>query len=318
MSGVINMSVQNQPTRTKIVADPRLPLRVKFIAEGVHARDEVVEAYEAGNIVVFDNFASKLDLKFLQTLPIWRDKDKAIKKAKIENITAPLTVKTFRSHYLSRLFQDYATAAKFRDQVNKHTDQMRALSRTLFPDYRFTGKESNTWRLTETFPEQLHVDSYGGANDELARVRMFFNFDDIPRIWATSYPAAELFDRGWDSAMFRERADQHPNEVNALINAKMPWHELPRHQILFAPGTLWLADTQQVSHEIVYGRRGCGYTFLADPTSLRDKGSLFQTRMRDVVVQQHLRAAVRLQPLPLGGDAYPALSFTKDNHAPTD
>lgn len=270
-----------QPHATKVLEDPRIPLRIQWVKLADLDGDALVERYEAGDVVVVEDFAAKLDLPFLRSLPVWIDGDKRIKKAKLKDIQAPLTAANFRSHFLAQLFpRDFGTAARFRDNAARFTDQMQALALQLFPHYRFTGVESHSWRLVESYAEELHVDSYNGSDDEQARVRLFFNYDDAPRIWHVSLSAPELLRSGWDQFDLKSRADDHPNELNAAINARIPWHEAPRHTLFFAPGTLWLADTQLVSHEIVWGRRGAAYTYGVDPASLRDPASSFQARMR--------------------------------------
>jgi hypothetical protein len=275
-----------QETATKIVVDPRLPLRVKFIGATTPAV-EIMGAFEAGEILVWDGFPMPVDLKFLRGMPVWPDTNRRIKKAKARELLAPLPHnpgKDFSGHLLGEIYgKDHKTASAFQAQARGMFDHMRAQFACMFPKYRPTGDESHSLRLVQSFPEGMHVDYYENLDDEAVRVRMFYNYDDTPRVWSTTQTAPELLERYWgDLARY---ADMHPNVINFHIDQTIPWHEPPRHTIFFAPGTLWMADTQLVSHEIFYGRRAAAFTFGVEPYSLVDPALRFQMRMRSAAAR---------------------------------
>ncbi len=277
--------IAHQPTRTKVVLDPRLPSNVLFLKK--FRPEEVMPAFEAGQVVVFDDlreFRPDVDLNFLNLQPVWPDlgTDRAIKKAKLPALLAPLEKTTFANHVLGKMFPgDWKTALRYRNEASKATEFMRTMFRRLFPTYQFTGEEGHSWRLVETFPESLHVDSYNEGGAALTHVRLFYNFDTMPRIWNTTHDAPTLL-RQFASLVPKERLGASGNELNAILNNQVPWHTLPRHQVFFAPGALWICDSRLVSHEVVYGRRCWAYTFSCKPEGLQKPEIRFQERMRQV------------------------------------
>lgn len=277
--------VAHQEHATKICADPTLPLRVRFVDAKTPAA-EVAAAVEGGMIAIHDGFRAPLDLEFLRAMPVWPDTNRRIKKAKLRDFEAPLpaTDKGFAGHLLGELFPgDRKRALYLQEQVRVMVEFMRDRVRALFPGYRFNGDEGHSWRLVESFPEGLHCDTYTGHDDDTVRLRLFYNYDVVPRVWTTTYDATELAEMFWGDWGGDAHGDDHPNAINFLMNEKIPWHALPRHHIFFAPGTLWMADTQLVSHEIFYGRRGCAFTFGADAASMTTPTNGFQPRMRAAV-----------------------------------
>jgi hypothetical protein len=277
--------VAHQPTLTKVVVDPRLPYRAIFMDWNKFDPADVRRYFEDGWIIIFDNVdVPACDFKGLQSLPVWPDSDREIKKAKVESMLRPMTVQQFSTHPLNKFFPgDFKKATWFQQQLHGAIGWMGKVFKRIFSPYTFTGTTSHSWRLVETFPEILHCDSYYQQDDELCRVRMFYNYDNIPRIWNTTYQAHELTDMWWDKLNIMNRAHEHPNVINAILNGHGPWNELPRHQIFFAPKTLWICDSQLVSHEIVYGRRGWAHTYAVLPGSLEDPEKSFLARMRTVI-----------------------------------
>lgn len=272
-----------QETRTKIQRNPHVPDNAVFIEQP----KDISTLIEDGKIVVIDDVRLPYDERFLLRIPsLPPTVSRRVKKAKLRDLCAPLHHEAYASgaHVLAELFGycapgtvTYDDADYFQKQIALVTNAMTALFAQLFPNYRQTGEVSHNWRLIETFAEGLHCDSYSGNDDEVVRIRLFYNYDEIPRIWNTTFDAMELA-RRYD--MFLQDLSIHPNQINALLNASIPWHDLPRNLIFFAPRSLWIADTQINSHEIVYGRRCFSYTYSIDPDSLGDPEKRFQARMR--------------------------------------
>ena len=82
-----------------------------------------------------------------------------------------------------------------------------------------------TIRLSEIKEEEAHVDQY-----EPDPLRVFVNIDNTHRVWRTTTQKYDL--KG-----------------------------SPKHEINFAPGTLWCCDTKKVIHQIVYGKRAVLFSF---------------------------------------------------------
>lgn len=275
--------ITNQETATKVSLDPDVPNNVEFVS-WKSPGDRVLQLFEAGKVAVFDQVPPPVDLAILRKAKVNPDRDRRVKKAGVPALLAELTETTFPKHVLSQLFPgDLKSAQAYRKAVGSATNFMTQTAKMLFPGYKFTGEVNHSWRLTEMYEEELHVDSYGNLNDELVRVRLFYNPDDTPRIWRTTWNAAELLDRYWDKEKLYEVADQHPNKINAAINSRLNWRRVPAHNVHFAPGALWVCCSQLVSHEIFYGRRAWAYTFSVDPSSIRDPKSRYAERIREVV-----------------------------------
>lgn len=296
--------IADQPTATKILIDPRLPVHVhvESAPQGITCTKAMTDAciarFESGAITVFDDIpllgkgAGPL-APLRAPRPV--ESDRRIKKAKTADLMAPLTPAGFDKHLLSRLFPTtgdkkrdasgdrYKAAVVYQFQFSAAVDAVRKLVRQLFPGYKFTGVENNTHRLLETFAEGLHVDSFAGSNDEFVRLRVFYNVDYIPRLWRSTYSSPELAWRSWP--LLAPIANRHPNELNDHLNQNIVWHEQPAHTIYFAPGALAICDTQLVSHEILYGRNALAMTFLVDPNSLTRPENSFQGQVRAAVAK---------------------------------
>ena len=82
-----------------------------------------------------------------------------------------------------------------------------------------------TIRLSEIKEEEIHVDQY-----EADPLRIFVNIDNTHRVWRTT-------------------------------TQKYGLEKAPKHEISFAPGTLWCCDTKKVIHQIMYGKRAVLFSF---------------------------------------------------------
>ncbi|MAF25671.1 hypothetical protein CL634_08895 [bacterium] len=82
-----------------------------------------------------------------------------------------------------------------------------------------------TLRLSEIKEEEIHVDQY-----EDNPLRIFVNIDNAHRVWRTT-------------------------------TAKYDLKKSAKHEISFAPGTLWCCDTKKVVHQIMYGKRAVLFSF---------------------------------------------------------
>lgn len=265
-----------QTTRTKVHRNPALPDRVAFLPTADPLAP--ARAFEAGLIGVFDTPPPAVfgDAEFARRIPVLPDDhDFAVKKAKLDRMKPGKGLP-------DRLFPgDPAAQARLQAHTKAVTDAVREFVRLTYPFYRLTGYEKHTLRVTETFPEGMHLDCYGdlpiGPDDVLLRV--FVNFDKVPRIWRATCRADELFVLAaldpWRSVSLS------PDALNDAINRALPLSGLPADTVFFAPGSLWVCDGQLVSHEVVYGRKSWGFSFGVDGNSLLDPALAFPARMRD-------------------------------------
>lgn len=233
-------------------------------------RTALQESYESGGIVLFPKPClpiSPNDWAFLDSLPAPRFgtslADNRFKKAKIPDIMGPWKP----GHVLDSLGFDAAKAERFQGIVTQVNERLRRIAERLFPTYAVV-HENITWRLTETGPEEMHYDWYGYGADDLHNVRVFVNLDSRLRKWAIGPPI-------WDAirqypATWMPHRDLHPNRINDKISQSLPWSEMARGEVDFAPGALWLVNSQIVAHEIVWGRKMVAATFKVDPKTMAD------------------------------------------------
>lgn len=119
--------------------------------------------------------------------------------------------------------------------------------RKLHPNTKFVKKPTaGTVRFSETAGEELHFDVY-----DKRLLRLAANLDDQPRHWRTSYHIDEVRDKAGLSA--GARISQLNHFMHPMRSGPDPL--VPAHDLFFAPGTAWIADTRNVSHQIVYGRK---------------------------------------------------------------
>lgn len=262
-----------QPFATKVAASAAIPSHIDLLS--VDSSPAVkIKSFESGRLAVYHDFKMFGDVEFFAKLPVQSRVTPEIKKAKTDKLADPHSVLN-RDIFGSDIVTKNRMAASSKEVV----DLMRNWVQRNFPTYRLTGYESHSLRITETFSEQLHVDSFYGQKDTNPRLRLFVNIDNVPRIWRSTYAADQLFAR-FSGLMPPGTKSLSANEINHQINTHTPWDTLPAHTIFFATGTLWVCDSQLVSHEIVYGRKCWAFTFGVDYRSLTDQNGTFQGRMR--------------------------------------
>lgn len=236
-------------------------------------------AFENGFIAIYHDFPDFYKSDFIRSLPVFKDNDQQIKKAKLKDFYK-------NSELVRKIVGD---EPKKQDEllncIRSTVNGVRNTVQRLYSNYEFTGYENHSLRLVETFPEGLHVDSYLGQNDDEVRLRVFINMDNVPRVWRTGLKASALF-RTYKSAI-GDYDKLHPNDINAAINICLAEETIhAAHELFFAPYAVWVCDSQLVSHEIVYGRKGWAFTFGVKASSLNDPQKAFQARMRAIAAQK--------------------------------
>lgn len=237
----------------------------------------ITEIYEAGHVVCFKNAGLKMELddwNFFNSLNPPASDDNWLKKAKVKALLAPVD----GTHVLVKLGLSEAQAERLRQIIKRVTKQLRDHVTRWFPTYKVLDDQSVTWRLTPTESEEIHYDSYGKGTDENHNVRVFVNLDSKPRLWGVGNPIDETIRIYRDR--LRPRATEHPNIFNAAVNNLLPWPEVSRHFVTFAPLNMWLVNSQVVAHEIIYGRRMIAGTYACDPKTMERPELSFVNRVR--------------------------------------
>lgn len=235
------------------------------------ARSETIAtAYENGELVWTKSVDLPLtddDWTFLHAISPAPSAMLAIQKAKTRNLLRPITKDVWPKHVLRHIFGDnkQAQAERLQKLITCVNDTLRKHVRDIFNRYEFI-HEDITWRLTPNDGEPIHYDYYGNDDDPHHHVRLFINIDDKPRLWGVSHGIQHAIRRYPDVA--RPHRDQHPNKLTESLTLKLPWAEIPRHFVAFAPGNAWLVDSRKVAHEIVYGRKLIAASFYVDPKSM--------------------------------------------------
>lgn len=250
---------------------------------------KVQKTYEDGGLIIFDSAGNTMlkesDWHFLNSFQTGAKPDNRLKKAKMPDMLAPLP-DDYNQHVMSLLGLTRDQAARLQGLIKKVNAYLRKLVGDLFPRYKVVG-EGVTWRLTQTETEEMHFDSYGVATDENQKIRLFVNIDDKPRLWATSHVCTDAI-RIYAGRLKGRDCTHPPNQFNNTLNKTMPWHEVPRNFFAFAPGSMWLVNSQIVSHEIIFGRKMIGFTCDVDPASMDAPEKSFQNITRKALRQQGL------------------------------
>ncbi|WP_165448722.1 Kdo hydroxylase family protein [Rhizobium ruizarguesonis] len=239
------------------------------VREGMTPRSYVKE-YEDAKVIVFPNLRPAVDFDFwasldtdkypgLKKLPHSPDltdlsnMNDAAKKMKARDVPEELVPKLCAE--MSRIYQAVIPAYQ-----------------AIFGEYQFM-KSSVVWRLNTIMAENLHLDTPADLSPHHF-ARMFVNLDTQPRIWQTSWTAADV------SEILKGKMPSEALEAPANVlwmkmnlstfgkNSSEFWDEQPRHVAFFDPGDVWIVDSRQVAHQIFYGRRAVSIDFFVDPAKM--------------------------------------------------
>jgi len=109
--------------------------------------------------------------------------------------------------------------------------------------------------------------------------------DNLPRIWRTSYSVEDILEFYKSKAL--HVPNKHPNEINDILNSYIVCDSLPYHQINFMPGTIWMVNTQIISHQGWFGNRMAAFTFRIAPESMFDRKINFINRVNRKIKELH-------------------------------
>lgn len=272
--------------QTHIQIHPGIPSRFRML--DAHPRDwrkrygqSLAEWYEDGEVLVFPDHGLSLteeDKRILAALRL--DNSRSVKKADYRHILQPLSRETWDSHIIKRFGLDLKQAKQLQRIVRDGTRAMSEYIHEAFQGYKWL-QPSISWRFQRTVDENPHYDSYGAAEDFRHNVRVFANVDNKPRRWRVTWPLADALRQHVE--IWRPWAHYHPNRLNAKLNEHLPWDRFAYHEVEFAPGSLWLANSQMVSHQIVWGRRLLAATYTVAPETMLDPSKNFATRFQALI-----------------------------------
>jgi hypothetical protein len=242
------------------------------VASAETARSYVPE-FEAAKVVTFPNLRADVDHDFWARLDT-RQYPALRKFGGLVQDDNNLTVKLHRESLRQRGVED--------GLVNAICDQFQAIYAALLPvycavfaDYAFE-KKKVVWRLNTVMNENMHLDVYDEERPHHF-ARMFINLDTQPRIWQTSWTIDDLVEQlkgRIPDTVIREksRADLWKELSFALFGPSPEewWDSQPRHVAYFDPGDVWIVDSRQVAHQILYGRRALSIDFSVARESMRD------------------------------------------------
>ncbi len=232
---------------------------------------QLAEWYEDKKLMYIDNYPFDIDTDLL-----WRTASikpgnvpHALLKMKLGAALAPIT-KPFnnQTHILGHFVRPAEDAIALQALIKSVHSQLQAVARGMFPMYvPIEEQRGFSIRLTTQIGEEIHFDSYAGMDDDNHRVRIFANLDCRPRIWSTGGLFEDWIGK-FDDELVALGAKHHPNKANEFLNDKINWDkDGDLAYMMFAPMSLWLVDSQPVSHEIVYGRRMASQTTVVKTSS---------------------------------------------------
>ena len=237
-------------------------------------RRRVMTDYAAGKVILLRGVRIDYDRRFLGRLcapASWELKK--LQTGAVER-RGPFWTSQAKRRVCRELFGgDLFGYLRFQRQVRAVNGALRQVLGELLIHHRVTATEF-VWRLTETRVENLHfdVDRDAGAFEV---VRLYFNMDDIPRIWQTGHPLRRLFFAHRGALDLDRLAGGPPEKLLSALNARLfgPWsargrEPAPHHVVLFEPGDLWLCDGRRTPHQVIYGRRVVSSFYRLDNAAL--------------------------------------------------
>jgi hypothetical protein len=253
-------------------------------------RQSVVEDFSNEKIILLRNLKLDADFAFLRGVTFYQKwKWKKLALSSFEAVPAeqrkdiPQIV-----DFVQEIFTgDWGRFTYFLEQATLINSQIRAAVHNIFANYQFSQRHI-IWRFTETRVENLHFDIDRNC-DNFELIRLYFNLDDIPRIWYTSATftttAREWYDK-LDLSRFRSKPyDKLLKELTTRVFGD--WHmrgkdKVPRHLVLFEPGDVWLSDGRLVSHQVIYGRRVVSTLFIANLDGVPEPKKTFAQKVADL------------------------------------
>ncbi len=279
----------------RIIRDPTLEDNIVEAAlNEPDAESRVRALYEDGCLVLLRDFRFDLDYAFLNELDFDVDGPpdimRKLKKYSVDHILN-LSARSngpVEQYAFKHVFRGDAGRLKhFQDQVRSGDNQVYALYKRIFPNYRDT-KQIYTWRFTETLFENLHWDNFGTTED-FHQVRIFCNVDGRPRLWRTSERSETFARRVYAEKSLQRFADETPDRFAFALNNKVLGgmagaclDGMRVNHLAFEQGDVWLCETRLVSHQIYSGYRAIASMFFIDPESMDNPELRYDARVKRI------------------------------------
>jgi hypothetical protein len=231
-------------------------------AEGAQAlRRRVMEDYVGEKVILLRNCRIDYDQAFINTLRFpqtWSYKK--FNTAVVED-EEPLRSSHAKQAICREVFGgDKGKYRKLESELRSVNAGIRRITDSLLAGYVITSKDI-VWRHTETRLENLHVD-LDKDSESIESVRLYFNMDDIPRIWHTTHSLSRLVRHYYRVLDLAALADQPLERFLQTLSLRLfgSWRSrgrerFPHHVAMFEPGDVWLSDGRTVPHQVIYGRR---------------------------------------------------------------
>jgi hypothetical protein len=222
----------------------------------------IAEDFENEKILVAPEFQLPIDYEFLSQLTPKNIKSRKTKKGKVRAFLDHNL--DDQEHIIWNFVDDLDSAHYFQTQIHNAQKFIYDYVNTVFPTYKLGG-DGTTWRFLPTRDENMHFDIYG--HPKTFHIRIFVNLDKEPRIWRSSYNLSEAFDVAVKNYGLEplQRCGNH-KVVNKWLNKNLfgkgdAEKKFPYNEYHFPYGCMWMAYSQNVSHQIVYGNKMIAFTF---------------------------------------------------------
>lgn len=268
--------------KTKIIPSNDLPQCHEFVDP---YDTSICEKFEDQKLLIMENFPLDLEFDFLRSF--FPDNPTMGHEIALgEQLEEPIT-DNYNNHILSEFCPDINDGKRFQKNVSSAHKQIEKYIGKAFPNYVIT-KHIPTWRYNAEQILEMHFDIYNKPN--AFWIRLFFNLDDQPRIWRTSYDTQAAFniakDRGELSELKNNKTRKNFNQkLNEMLFDSTSF---PYHEIHFAPNTAWLVNSQNVAHQLVFGRKMILFTYELKEKSMLDPNKSHTNITKELFRQNNL------------------------------
>jgi hypothetical protein len=224
-------------------------------------RRRVMEDYVGEKVILLRNCRIDYDQAFINTLRFPQTWSYKKFNSAVMEEDVPLRNSPTKQAICREVFNgDKGKYRKLESELRGINAGIRRITDSLLADYGIHQRDI-VWRHTETRLENLHVD-VDQDSENIESVRLYFNMDDIPRIWHTTHSLSRLVRHYYPSLDLGALVDQPLERFLQIVSRRLfgTWRtrgreRFPHHVAMFEPGDFWLSDGRTVPHQVLYGRR---------------------------------------------------------------
>jgi hypothetical protein len=237
-------------------------------------RRVVMQEYIKERCVLIRNVQIEYDQVFVRSLKFphtWSFKKFASRVVEPEIDGEPTEAQRSVCEELCR--GDWGLYRQFAEEVRRVNGGIRKVLDEILQHHVVT-KRDIVWRHTETRVENLHFDIDKNSGD-FESVRMYFNMDDVPRIWHTTHGLTQLLAYYYQTLDLASMKDEPLERLLHRLTIRLfgDWgsrgrEQFPRHMALFEPNDVWIVDGRTVPHQVLYGRRVASTFYRLDQNGL--------------------------------------------------